>query len=396
MDNLTHSLVGLVASKAGLERLSPGATVLCILAANAPDSDIVTLIGGRWSFLHYHRGITHSILGSIILALTLPLIFYLGDCLIARIRARQPAVKLKGLLIASVLVTATHPLMDWTNNYGLRPFLPWSSQWYYGDFVFIIDPFLWMILGGACFLLTSKSKLQLGIWLLLALLLTYLVITVPGRQGLDQPTVLRAIWILVLIGLMVSFKLGAAQRWGSRIALAALVLVAVYWGSLASLHWFAMNEATIEARAIVNQHGESITDIAAMPTLANPFRWSCVVETENAAYRFELSLAGNHSGLSQLIRHERADTSDSPPVEQALLDERARIFLDFARFPVARVVGADCMTQTLVQLADLRYTQPGSARGTFSLDVPVNCPTQETGQASRPQLDERNQTNRGL
>ncbi len=385
MDNLTHSLVGLAASKAGLERLSPGTTVLCILAANAPDSDIVTLIGGRWNYLHHHRGITHSILGAIVLGLTLPLIFYFADLMIARIRARQPAVRLKGLMIASLLVTATHPFMDWTNNYGIRPFLPWSSQWFYGDFIFIIDPFLWMILGSACFLLTSKSKLLLGIWLLLALLFTYLVLTVPVQRGLDQPLVPRTIWIIVLIGLLVSFKLGAAQRWGSQIALAALVVIAVYWGSLASLHWFAINEARIEARAIVSQYGESITDIAAMATLANPFRWSCVLETESAAYRFELSLAGSQSALSRLVRHERADTTDSPAVEQALQDERARIFLDFARFPVAKVVGADCMTQTLVQLADLRYTQPGSGRGTFSLDVPVDCPTQDTAQDSRSQ-----------
>lgn len=385
MDNLTHSLVGLAASKAGLEKLSPGATVLCILAANVPDSDIVTLIGGRWNYLHHHRGITHSILGAIVLGLTLPLIFYFADRMIARIRVRQPAVRLKGLMIASLLVTATHPFMDWTNSYGIRPFLPWSSQWFYGDFIFIIDPFLWMILGSASFLLTSKSKLQLGIWLLLALLLTYLVLTVPIQRGLDQPLVLRTIWIIVLIGLLVSLKLGAAQRWGSRIALAALVVVAVYWGSLASLHWFAVNEERIEARAIVSQYGESITDIAAMATLANPFQWSCVVETESAAYRFELSLAGNHSALSELVRHERADTADSPSVDQALQDERARIFLDFARFPVARVVGADCMTQTLVQLADLRYTQPGSGRGTFSLDVPVDCPTQDTAQATGSQ-----------
>ncbi len=109
-----------------------------------------------------------------------------------------------------------------------------------------------------------------------------------------------------------------------------------------------------------------------------------MVETESAAYRFELSLAGNHSALSELVRHERADTTDFPAVEQALQDERARIFLDFARFPVARVVGADCMTQTLVQLADLRYTQPGSGRGTFSLDVPVDCPTQDTAQDINP------------
>ncbi len=385
MDNLTHSLVGLVASKAGLEKLSPGATILCVLAANLPDSDIVTLIGGRWNYLHHHRGITHSIIGAIVLGLTLPVIFYFSDRLIARIRARPPAVRLKGLVIASLLVIATHPFMDWTNNYGIRPFLPSSSQWFYGDFIFVVDPFLWMILGGACFLLTSKSKLQLGIWLSLALLLTYLVITVPGQRGLDQPLVLRNIWIIVLIGLVVLFKLGAARRWGSRIALCALVVVAAYWAGLASLHWFAINEATIEARAIVSQSGESITDIAAMATLANPFQWSCVVETESTAYRFELSLARKHNALSKLVRYERADTADSLSVEQALQDKNARIFLDFARFPVARVVGTDCMTQTLVQLADLRYTQPGSGRGSFSLDVPVDCPTQGTGISSRSQ-----------
>jgi inner membrane protein len=385
MDNLTHSLVGLAASKAGLEKLSPGATVLCILAANVPDSDIVALIGGRWNYLHHHRGITHSIFGTIVLGLTLPLIFYFADRLIARIRARQSTARLKGLMIASLLVIATHPLMDWTNSYGIRPLLPWSSRWFYGDFIFIVDPFLWMILGGACFLLTSKTKLQLGIWLVLGLILTYLVVTVPIQRGLDQPMVLRTIWIIVLIGLVVSFKFGVAQRWGSRIALASFVVVAVYYGSMASLHWFALNEARIEGRTIVNQYGESITDIAAMATLANPLRWSCVVETESAAYRFELSLVGNPSALSQLVRYERADTADSAAVEQALLDERSRIFLDFARFPVVSVVGADCMTQTLVQLADLRYTQPGSGRGAFSLDVPVDCPTQDTTQTSRSQ-----------
>ena len=385
MDNLTHSLVGLVAAKAGLEKLSPGATALCIVAANVPDADIVTLLGGRWNYLHHHRGITHSILGIIVLGITLPLIFYFLDRLIAGIRERQPAVRLKGLMIASLLVIATHPFMDWTNNYGVRPFLPWSSQWFYGDFIFVIDPFLWMILGGASFLLTSKSKLQLFVWLLLALVLTYLIITVPSQRGLDQPTVLRITWLVVLVGLLVSFKLGAAQRWGSRIAFAALLLVTMYWASMASVHWFAITAARVEASAIGNQYGESITDIAAMATLANPFRWSCVVETENAAYRFDLSLTGDNSAVSQLVRHDRADTADSPSVKNSLTDERAKIFLDFARFPVARVVGTDCLTQTFVQLADLRYTEPGSGRGTFSLDVPVDCPVQGTSPVDHPE-----------
>jgi hypothetical protein len=54
-------------------------------------------------------------------------------------------------------------------------------------------------------------------------------------------------------------------------------------------------------------------------------------------------------------------------------DRRARILLDFARFPIAHVPEQDCVSQTIVQFSDLRYTKPGSARGTFSLNVPVEC-----------------------
>src|SRR5215470_12146517 len=108
MDNLTHSLVGLTAAKAGLEKLSPGATALCVLAANAPDADIVVLaFGDRWDFLQHHRGITHAFVGVITLAILLPLIFYAVDRLWSRLRNRPPVTRLRGLLLASFLVTAT-------------------------------------------------------------------------------------------------------------------------------------------------------------------------------------------------------------------------------------------------------------------------------------------------
>ena len=45
-------------------------------------------------------------------------------------------------MLASFIVSATHPLLDWTNNYGIRFFLPWSQKWSYGDLVFIVDPYL--------------------------------------------------------------------------------------------------------------------------------------------------------------------------------------------------------------------------------------------------------------
>jgi inner membrane protein len=381
MDNLTHSLVGLAAAKAGLEKLSPGATMLCLLAANSPDSDIVTLFfGGRWAFLHYHRGITHSIAGALALALLLPLIFYLGARLIAKGRRRSPNVKLKGLVIASLIVTATHPIMDWTNNYGIRLLLPWTARWFYGDLVFIVDPFFWLVLGGSCFLLTSVSQKQKVFWCVLALGLTYFVISVPAQSGLDPAYVLRGTWIGALIGFLVLFRLGAARRWGNKIALAGSVVLIAYCGGLAILHSFALGEARLAGAVIASQNGESVTDVAAMPTLANPLHWQCVAETERAAYRFEVSFSGSPKDRSQPVRHERADTSYARTVERAMQDSRAQVFLGFARFPVVRVVGdSDCLTNTLVQFADLRYTQPGSQRGTFALEVPVDCSDQILG-----------------
>src|SRR4029077_13582521 len=177
MDNLSHSLVGLTAAKAGLEKLSPGATALCILAANSPDVDIVVLLfEGRWAYLHHHRGITHSLLGAASLALALPLVFYLGDRIIAQIRKRKPQVRLAGLLTVSILTTATHPLLDWSNNYGIRFLLPWNARWSYGDFTFVVDPFIWMMLGTIAFLMTAKTRARVIFWLVIAILPSFLIL----------------------------------------------------------------------------------------------------------------------------------------------------------------------------------------------------------------------------
>jgi hypothetical protein len=112
--------------------------------------------------------------------------------------------------------------------------------------------------------------------------------------------------------------------------------------------------------------------------LANPFEWLCVFETSRATYKFNLSLLRNLPPLQPVARFEKPSGAASSAVEQAERDERAQIFLGFARFPGMRVVGEDCATQTLVQFADLRYTEPGKVpgggRGTFSLEVPVDCP----------------------
>jgi inner membrane protein len=379
MDNLTHSLVGLVAAKAGLERLSPMATTVCVLAANAPDLDILTTLGGKWFYLHNHRGITHSIVGTLTLALLIPALFYAGDLILALIRKREPRLKFRGLLIASLILSASHPLMDWTNNYGVRPLLPWSGQWFYGDLVFIVDPWIWLALGGTAFLLASKRLWQISLWAVLMLIVTGLVLFLPLQNaGLLHPNIFRVLWIAIIFGLVIVKRTKLVSRWGSNIAVTALALVIVYWGGLAIVHRAALSQAQTIAQNLSDENGETLNRVAAMPTLADPFRWQCVADTDRSVYRFFISLTRNDGSVSELKRFEKPQGKEAEAMARASLDERARIFLDFARFPLARVDG-NCLSGLLVEFADLRYTEPSaSQRGTFSLNVPVACDT-ETG-----------------
>jgi len=224
--------------------------------------------------------------------------------------------------------------------------------------------------------LTAQRKLQVISWSIMAIVLTYLVMTTSAERGLANATLLKVLWVGVITALVLAHRLGAAQRWGPRLAQAAFGTLVIYWICLGVMHSMALREVDFAAASIAQERGETVTDFAAMPTLANPFRWLAVAETDRAAYRFEVSLTDDRSFPTAPARHERADTMGSPFLLSAAKDRRARIFLGFARFPVYKLAGADCLSETVVQLADLRYTQPGSARGSFALEVPVACPTE--------------------
>jgi len=376
MDNLTHSLVGLTAAKAGFEKLSPGATTLCLLAANAPDVDVAVLVfRGRWSYLHHHRGITHSIVGALVLAIALPLVLYLGALLVARFRQRDSHVRFKGLLLASVVTTATHPILDWTNNYGMRFLLPWNAKWFYGDFLFVVDPFFWVVLGGSAFLLTAKTRKQVSVWLLIGSLATVVVmLSSAGRNMSAGASVFRVLWLVGLATLAGLYRARIGQRLGARIAIAGFGVVIIYSAALPIAHVFALREANLQAAGIAAGRAEQVLRVAAMPTLANPTEWLSILETDRATYKFQTSLLRDVNSNTSIARFEKPIGITAEIIAKAERDSRAQIFLGFARFPGFRVVGEDCLTQTIVQFADLRYTEPGKGRGTFSLDLPVDCP----------------------
>jgi inner membrane protein len=136
VDNLTHTLVGLMMSRSGIDRKVERAAPLMMLAANAPDIDTVSLFGGAATYLEWHRAYVHSLAVAPILALLPPLILWVS--VRQRITAWAYAFSLAGVL--------SHLLLDWTNVYGIRMLLPFSARWLRLDTTDVVDPWIWAIL----------------------------------------------------------------------------------------------------------------------------------------------------------------------------------------------------------------------------------------------------------
>ena len=143
MDNITHSLVGAVLGRMGLKRLTPRAMPALIISANLPDIDsfVAPLFGEEP--IAVHRGFTHGIGGLV----TMPFVAAAIILICEKLRpGKEGPIKLGGLLLACFLGTLSHPLLDFTNSYGTRLLDPASQRWFYGDTLFIMDPWIWLML----------------------------------------------------------------------------------------------------------------------------------------------------------------------------------------------------------------------------------------------------------
>lgn len=149
MDNLTHSLVGAIIGQMGLKRKTGLAMPTLIIAANIPDIDAVAMLLGGHQHLALRRGITHGPIAMLVLPLILWGIMLWFDAWQTG-RGKRPEKRLpvhKGWLLALAYIGClSHPLFDWFNSYGIRLLEPFSGQWFYGDTLFIVDPWLWVAL----------------------------------------------------------------------------------------------------------------------------------------------------------------------------------------------------------------------------------------------------------
>lgn len=168
MEPVTHILTGACLARCGLNRRAAYTTLAMAIAAELPDIDTLWSLRGPVEGLQHHRGITHTFLGlPFEAAFVLALVYLLHRWRLARARRRglraanAPAaddhIPIDRPLTAApvrwgvlygfcILALLSHLLLDYTNNYGLRPFFPFNPHWYAASIVFIFDPLIFALL----------------------------------------------------------------------------------------------------------------------------------------------------------------------------------------------------------------------------------------------------------
>jgi len=295
MDNLTHTLTGLVLSRAGLNRFSTHAPLVLMLSANVPDIDIVALTGGALNYFQDHRGITHSIAALPAMAI-LPVLVVLA--------VTRSTKGWKSAYLLSLIGVASHLLLDWTNAYGIRLLLPFSGEWFHADLNSVIDIWLWCVL-------------------LLAL-------------------------IGPLLGRLVSSEIGAKPGSGRGLAIFALVFFLTY-----DFGRYLLHQRAVESLNSRIYNGVAPTRVGAFPEAVSPIRWVAWADTPHTATRFDVNvlLPFDPSSGTEFFKPDPA-----PAMEAARQTGPFRAMQNFALYPLWSLSPADQPEgATRVELRDERF-----------------------------------------
>lgn len=313
MDNLTHTLAGAALAEAGLKRYSGLGTAALLIGANLPDLDAVAIpFGENFTF---RRGWTHGPVALVLLPLLLTAALVGWDRWQARrgVRpAERPPVHPRHLLLLSAAAVLSHPFLDWLNSYGIRLLMPFDETWFYGDSVFIIDPWIWLALGAGVLLARGWSGRR------------------PGSPGPARAS-------LVAVG-----------------AYIALMLL----GSRAARH--------LATRHMVAVQGEVPARVMAGPVPLNPLRRELIYDMGDH-YRF--GSVGLDPPAGVVLEPGALPTNHRHPAARAgMRREEVRDFLYWSRFPFFTVEGSG--EATVLHVGDARFSRgPG---GWASVSVTVS------------------------
>jgi inner membrane protein len=218
------------------------------------------------------------------------------------------------LLLLSAVSILSHPALDTLNTYGVRWLMPFSGRWYYGDTLFIVDPWMWLALGLG--VLLSRRSRRAG----------------PAR-----------------VALWAAFGYAAAMAAGAAAA------------------------RRVAGHEMAALSGASVSRVLVSPVPVSPFRRSVVVE-QGAVYRTGTFrwLARPHLDPASLRTYPKGHRNH-PAVRAASSTVLGRRFLTWARYPSFQV--EETRGGVTVHIVDLRYAdRPGVSFGAVS--IPVTVPPQ--------------------
>jgi inner membrane protein len=291
MDPVCHTLVGASLSATGLGRTTRFGCATLLVAANLPDIDAAAYFLSDTTAYAFRRGITHGLPALVVLPVALAAAVKAidglrpdGDC----------AASFTRLLALAAVGVASHPALDWLNNYGMRWLMPFVDRWFYGDTLFIID------------------------WL---------------------------VWLVLVAGLIAARALrGKPLPWRRRPAVIALALVVAYIGASFGLTQLA-------ERAALAGVGTAPRRIMASPVPLSPLQRNIVLEYDE---EYRLGTV-RFAPLPRFEADARAIAKGDPALlDRARETLEGRQFLSWARFPYAVVVEETARGERL-WLADARY-----------------------------------------
>ena len=155
MDNLCHTLVGAAFGEAGLKRRTRFGSATLMIASNLPDLDVL-VFAAEVPSVAFRRGWTHGTVAQLVLPIALTAAMW-GVSRMRPARDDRPPIHAGSLLLLSYLGVLAHVALDLLNTYGIRLLMPFDGRWFYGDAVFIIDPWLWLALGGGIWLARRRG-----------------------------------------------------------------------------------------------------------------------------------------------------------------------------------------------------------------------------------------------
>jgi inner membrane protein len=220
--------------------------------------------------------------------------------------------------------------------------MPFSDRWFYGDALFIVDPWLWLILGGAVMLAWTTQTRGIVTAAALALGTTAVMLLAP-----IVPEWARAVWIAgLVIWALAGARVAAPHR--PAMARAALLVAGLYIAVMFAGSRIAENQVRELARA----RGWAADQVAAMPVPAEPLRRSVIV-VSGARYLFVpvTWTTGPEDGVEPAVFEKGGN---DPAVEAALRAPFVQGVRAWLRFPSYEVLALPARGRRVI-IRDARF-----------------------------------------